>query len=549
MVGKEVIMMKYSDIASRYSVRVLSIVTVWVAICSIWLDIAAAAVVQTEQGALHGLEAHGIEKFLGIPYAAPPIGPLRWMPPQPHVKWSGVFNATEFGSHCAQTARVVGTPSSSEDCLFLNVYSPIGTSRKLVTDSTQAQNGNEARGRAVMVWLHGGAFTAGESDDFDASDLADVGDVIVVTINYRLGVLGFLAHPALTAESPDHASGNYGILDQQLALNWVQQNIGAFGGDPGNVTIFGQSAGGLSVLANMASPGARGLFHRAIIQSGAYELLLPSLITGEAQGTEFASNVECIDQTAQCLRSLTVETLLANQISVSPVVDGFVLPLSLQTAAATGQFSRIPVINGSNHDEARFMYAMNELAGQTVSSAEYPATVIRGFGPQAGPLILAQYPVTAYVDADEALASIETDSTFACTARLADQALSAYVPVFAYEFNDEHAPEIFLPPVSYPYGAAHESELQYLFAAEDLSHLSGRVPQFHLGQPSLSKAMMRYWVQFAKSGNPNGPQTPNWARYAVGADEFQALAPFAIAAESTFASTHHCEFWAELFPQ
>ncbi len=284
--------MKYRKTASRNFVTALLCAIGLVAISAIWP--AAAAVVQTNQGKLRGLEAHGIEKFLGIPYAAPPIGALRWMPPQPHAKWSGVLNATEFGNHCAQTARVVGTPSSSEDCLFLNVFAPTPTnSGKPLIDSTQAQNSIDARGRAVMVWIHGGAFTAGESDDFDASDLATIGDVVVVTINYRLGALGFLAHPALTAESPNHASGNYGILDQQLALHWVQQNIRAFGGDPGNVTIFGQSAGGLSVLADMASPSAGGLFHKAIIQSGTYQLILPSLATGEAQGTGFANNVKC----------------------------------------------------------------------------------------------------------------------------------------------------------------------------------------------------------------------------------------------------------------
>jgi para-nitrobenzyl esterase len=471
------------------------------------------------------------------------------MPPRPHLDWSGVFDAREFGSHCAQTARIVGTPSTSEDCLFLNVYVPTeDNNSNSEADITPPGRGSDAHPRAVMVWIHGGDFTAGESDDFDAGGLASMGDVIVVTINYRLGVLGFLAHPALTAESPDHASGNYGILDQQLALEWVQQNIRAFGGDPDNVTVFGQSAGGLSVLANMASPGTKGLFHKAIVQSGAYELILPGLATGEAQGTGFASNVGCGDQTATCLRSLTVQIILANQLSVSPVVDGFVLPLSLQIAAATGQFNHVPVINGTNHDEARFMYAINELDGHMVSASEYNATVVGEFGGQAGPLILAQYPLTAYVNADEALAAIQTDASFACTARLADQALSAYVPVFAYEFNDEHAPEIFLPPVSYPYGAAHGSELQYLFPAEDLSHLSGPVEQLRGSQRSLAKMMTGYWTQFATSGDPNRQHAPHWARYEAGVDEFQALAPLAVAPESTFASTHHCDFWAALFP-
>ena len=360
----------------------------------------------------------------------------------------------------------------------------------------------------VPSWFgfHGGAFTAGESDDFDASRLASVGNVIVVTINYRLGVFGFLAHPALTAELPHHASGNYGLMDQQLALRWVQQNIAAFGGDPGNVTIFGQSAGGLSVLANMASPHAGGLFHKAIVQSGAYELVLPPLAIGESQGTAFAGDVGCSSQNIQCLRELTVQQILANPISVSPVVDGFVLPLSLQIAAATGQFNRVPVINGSNHDEARFMIAMSELAGQVVTSSEYPATLVAEFGPQAGSLVLAQYPLGAYVNADEALAAIETDSSFACTARLVDQALASYVPVFAYEFKDETAPEIFLPSVSFPYGAAHESQLQYLFSANHLTHLPGPIQQLRAGQRQLSGTMLRYWTRFALSGDPDGSQ-------------------------------------------
>ncbi len=191
-------MTKNSKLASSNRATVLSAVVVLATICAIRPNTGAAEVIQTAQGAIRGSEADGTEKFLGIPYATPPVGDSRWMPPQPHGSWSGVLNATELGSHCAQTARVVGAPSSNEDCLFLNVYVPA------------AQRGIDTRERAVMVWIHGGAFTAGESDDFDASDLASTGNVVVVTVNYRLGVLGFLAHPALTAEAPDRTSGNYG---------------------------------------------------------------------------------------------------------------------------------------------------------------------------------------------------------------------------------------------------------------------------------------------------------------------------------------------------
>jgi len=494
----------------------------------------ADPVVVTQQGSVRGVESSEVNEFLGIPYAAPPVGDLRWKPPQLHAPWPGILDATKFREHCAQTAHAAGTPSTSEDCLFLNVYVP------------QSEDGP----RAVMVWIHGGSLTAGESDDFDASGLAAFGEVIVVTINYRLGALGFLAHPALTAESPDHASGNYGIMDQQFALQWVQRNIAAFGGDPGKVTIFGQSAGGLSVLSHLASPRAAGLFHRAIVQSGGGASRdLPTLATGEAQGAAFANAVGCSSQTAQCLRSLPVEQILANQGSATPVVDGFVLPLSLQIAIATGRFNRVPVINGTNHDEVRFFVAMNELAGQVVSAAQYPAAVMAAFGPQAGPLVLAQYPLANYLNADEALAAIATDFAFACPARRGDQALSRYVPVFAYEFNDEDAPEIFLPPVSFPYGAAHASELQYFFPAASLTHLPTPPPGLRPDQRQLSGAMMRYWTQFAKTGDPNGPNTPSWAAYASALDEFQSLEPRFLAREFTFTPAHRCIFWTTLLSQ
>ena len=283
------------------------------------------------------------------------------------------------------------------------------------------------------------------------------------------------------------------------------------------------------------------------MQSGAYELVLPTLANGEAQGIVFAGNIGCSSQLIQCLRSIPIQQILANQIFATPVVDGFVLPVSLQTAAATGRFHHVPIINGTNHDEARFMIAINEVAGRVVNAVQYPAVVNATFGPQAGPLVLTQYPLSNYVNADEALAAIQTDSTFACSARLADQALSIYVPVFAYEFNDQDASEIFLPPVRYPYGAAHEFELQYFFPAEDLTHMLGRLQQLRANQRKLSRMIIRYWTQFAKNGDPNGPETPYWAKYAT--DEFQSLAPMFLAREFNFVPAHRCVFWTGLFSQ
>ena len=246
-----------------------------------------APVVTTGEGAVQGSTAGTVDEFLGIPYAAPPVGNLRWRPPAPPRDWHGVRNATQFGPSCPQA--LTGNPllppgPISEDCLYLNVYAP-------------AVNSDDQGGRPVLVWIHGGGLVQDGARDYDGSELAADG-VVVVTINYRLGALGFLAHPAL-ASRPGGAAGNYGLMDQQAALRWVQRNIARFGGDPDNVTIAGQSAGGLSVLAQMVSPGARGLFQRAIVESGTYQLTEPSLAAAETAGQAFAAKAGCASDTAR----------------------------------------------------------------------------------------------------------------------------------------------------------------------------------------------------------------------------------------------------------
>ena len=244
---------------------------------------------------MQGKTAARPSEYLGIPYAAPPVGALRWQPPQPAAPWHGIREATSFAPHCAQPGSPFGVASTSENCLYLNVYTPAG-----------------ARGRnlPVMVWIHGGALVVGESDDYNPAALVQHG-VIVVTINYRLGVFGFLADSALAGRLGG-PSGNYGLMDQQAALRWVQRNIGGFGGDARNVTVFGESAGGLSTLAQLVSPGARGLFQRAIVESGSYDLTQASLAEAEAAGAAFAATVGCASNTAACLRSLPVSTILDN---------------------------------------------------------------------------------------------------------------------------------------------------------------------------------------------------------------------------------------------
>jgi para-nitrobenzyl esterase len=486
----------------------------------------AGPVVATAGGAVRGMSTGAADEFLGIPYAAPPVGPLRWRPPQPAASWSGVRDATQFAPHCAQSASPFGIASTSENCLYLNVFTPPGSAR--------------ANHRLpVMVWIHGGALVTGESNDYDPTKLVSNG-AIVVTINYRLGALGFLAHPAL-ASHPGGPSGDYGLMDQQAALRWVQRNISQFGGDPRNVTIFGESAGGLSVLSQLASPSAHGLFAKAIVESGAYNLTQTPLATAEAAGEAFASSAGCASQTAACLRSLPVATILANQTATgyTPDIDGQVLTQSIGTALSSGQFNRVPVIDGTNHDEWRLFVAESELEGAPVTAANYQAMIASTLGvtPAIAAVIAAQYPLSAYPSPSVALGAVGTDAIFACPALTVDNSVSKYVPTFAYEFNDENAPELFLPPVSFPYGAAHASELQYLFGLPNAVPLSS-------AQQQLSAAMQGYWTNFAKRGFPSSFGEPIWPHFDSVSQQMISLVPPKPQTETDFAAEHNCGFWA-----
>ena len=411
-----------------------------------------APVVTVNTGSLAGKTVGAITQYLGIPYASPPVGALRWRAPQPAARWSGVRDATQFGSGCPQPGNYFGLHSENENCLFLNVYAPAVT--------TQHQVGK----RPVLVWIHGGGLWLGEGNDYDPSQLAANG-AIVVTFNYRLGALGFLAHPAL-ANRPGGSAGNYGFMDQQAALRWVHRNISAFGGDPYNVTIAGESAGGTSVLAQVASPGARGLFQRAIVESGDFALNQTPLPAAEQAGQAFAATAGCSNQTAACLRSLPVSTILADQTQtgyVPGVIDGRVLKQSIGTALATGRFNHVPVINGSNHDEERLFVSLGlsinqghtvVLPNATITAANYQATIASTFAVSASAAarIATQYPISGYESPAIAFSALDTDANFSCPALTVDQETSKYVPTFAYEFNDENAPEQFIPPMGFPSG-------------------------------------------------------------------------------------------------
>ena len=462
-----------------------------------------------------------MRRFLGIPYAAPPVGDLRWRPPLPHPAWTGVRSASAFGSSCPQSALIFGQQSTNEDCLFLNVFAPVG-----------------ATADPVMVWIHGGGLVSGESTDYLPEGLV-ARNVVVVTLNYRLGVLGFLAHPALAAESAEHASGNYGLMDQQLALRWVRQNIARFGGDPRRVTIFGESAGGLSVHAQLASPRARGLFQRAIVESGGYAGSQPSLTAAEAAGRAFAAEAGCSAQTAACLRRVPVAALLARQpsLDVTPVIDGKVLTRPITQAFTSGRFNRVPVIEGSNHDELRFFLALN--MGAALSAARYRSEIASTLEvtPAVAATVAANYPPAKYGSPTLALGAVGTDALFACRARAAVQALSRYVPAYQYEFNDAGAPFFFSAArPSFPTGAFHAAELQYLFT------LRGRPSRLAGDHEALAEAMQDLWTTFARTGDPGS----GWPRFSAATGVAESLAPPRPATETGFAKDHQCAFWSRM---
>ncbi|WP_350348418.1 carboxylesterase family protein [Agromyces sp. G08B096] len=494
---------------------------------------AAPTLVTTSAGALEGVATATGAEFRGIPYAAPPTGELRWRPPQPVESWTGTRAADTFPPVCPQAPP---SPSgSSEDCLYLNVTVPAG-----LADGPLP----------VIVWFHGGGFEIGEGADYDPAKLADAG-AVVVTVDYRLGLLGFLAHPAL-ANQPGGANGNYGLMDQQAALRWVQSEIAAFGGNPGNVAIAGQSAGGLSVLAHLASPTAKGLFHRAVIQSGAFALVQKSLADAERDGQASATALGCDDQSAECLRSVPVESLVANQpLSITPgYVDGTVLRESVGTAIATGRFNRVPIVNGVNTQEERIFtnLGLSVTKGATtvlpgpIDASNYEATIAANFGvdQKTAARIASAYPLKKYPSAAQAFSVLNSDANFSCPAIVLDAAASRYVPTFAYEFNDAAAPERFVPDtLGAPTAATHQSELQYLFDLP-IAPIPG---ELSAEQQQLASAMREAWVQFARTGSP-ATDAVAWPEFELRHPRVLSLETPAPEVEPRFAADHHCGLWA-----
>ena len=475
--------------------------------------------IRTESGLLQGAfadEPSGIRVFKGVPYARPPVGPDRWRPPSDVEPWEGVRVADRVGAACWQvTGRAAsvyskGVEDPSEDCLYVNVWAP--------TDGDEPA--------PVMVWFHGGGNTAGHGGPllFDGTALARKG-VAVVTVNYRLGAFGFLAHPALTAESDRSSSGNYGLLDQIAALEWVRANIDQFGGDPTRVTIFGQSAGSTDSCFLMVSPLARDLFHRVIGQSGSCLGTETGLDpSAHANGLRFAEafGIEGAGpEAAEGLRAIEAERLQTTRTGVGspPIVDGWVVPRPPLELFETGQYNRVPLMVGSMADETKGLQP--GLSGST--SADYAARVRQQFGPSAAAVLEAYAPLAAK-SAAEAMFALTTDSGIGAGARrwarlTEGQGGDAYVyyfshpsPVFRLYIDDD--PRLDSPAGPRGMGAYHSADLAYVF--NNVGLVGTGWEEYDV---RLADMISSYWVNFAKTGDPNGEGLPEWPKYRAMQDE------------------------------
>jgi para-nitrobenzyl esterase len=467
---------------------------------------AVADQVGTKDGIVEGTTEPGLRVFRAIPYAAPPVGDLRWREPQPAAPWKGVRKATEFGPRCVQGPifdDMVFRDRPSEDCLYLNVWTP----------TTSA-----ADKLPVMVWIHGGGFQAGSASEprQDGARLARKG-VVVVSLNYRLGAFGFLAHPELTKESGRGASGNYGLLDQVAALRWVRDNVAAFGGDPGNVTIFGESAGSLAVSALMASPVARGLFHRAIGESGAYlgrGVLEPlSLAASEATGSKWGAStgVDSLSALRKKSADEILQAALKAQPWFSPTVDGYALPKDPNAVYAAGEQAHVPLLAGWNADEVR---AGVVLAKDKPTAKSFVAQTRQRFGPAADS-ILAVYPAGSDAEALESAAALAGDMFLGyATWKWVDvHGKTGASPVYRFSFDRKIpvAPGTKVEGViatAADVGARHAGEIEYVFGALDTVAGAPWEPT----DRQLSDLMMTYWSNFARTGDPNGRGLPKWPR-------------------------------------
>lgn len=483
---------------------------------------AAAQVVKTADGRVEGVtDTSGVQVYKGIPYAAPPTGPRRWRPPQPVEPWSGVRAADRFGPRCMQPRpygdMIFRSEGMSEDCLYLNVWTP---------------EAEPDAARPVLVYFYGGGFRAGDGSEprYDGASMAREQDLVVVTLNYRVGVFGFLAHPALTAEAPDSASGNYGLLDQQRALEWVQQNIRAFGGDPQQVTIAGESAGSMSVSAHMAAPGSAGLFARAIGESGAVLGVrpLPTLDEMERRGTQFAEQVGA--DSLRALRARSASRLLElaakpDAPRFGPTVDGRFHPTPPSEVYAAGEQADVPLLVGWNSKESSYRALIGD---RPPTPAVYAEAVRDRFGDRAD-RVLELYPADTWQAVIRAGTALASDQFIGfSTWRWSETHRRTGAPVYRYFYTHPRPP---MTPgagndvpglagatdqprhVQPPRGAVHSAEIEYALGNLDTNDIYAWTP----ADRTVSRLLQGYFARFIRSGTPNGTEAPEWP--AAGTEE------------------------------
>ncbi|MFD9518395.1 carboxylesterase/lipase family protein [Streptomyces sp. NPDC059979] len=500
-------------------------------------------VVDTDRGPVRGRSHGAYSTFEGIPFAAPPTGPLRWRLPQPAPRWEGVRDAGAAGSRCVQLPVLgPGGPTGSEDCLYLNVTAPAG-------------RGTGGRPRPVMVWFHGGGFFSGAGDLYRPDRLAVQGDAVVVTVNYRLGVFGLFGHPELGG------APGFALADQRAALGWVRANAEHFGADPRNVTVFGESAGALSVCAHLTSPASAGLFHKAIVQSGSCSTtmpprsLLPGLGTYEpfvperrtvSDGALAAARLGCGGPTGvlDCLRRLDTGALatadLMQRFSLVSYGNS-ALPLEPRRALEAGRFHRVPVLQGATQDEVRLFLAQTLAAHPIDDEAAYRSRLELSFDASTARAVEARYPVSAYPTPAVAWATLLSDASFVCPTLRDGAALGRHVPTYGYRFSDRTAPNFTGLPEApgLPFGASHGFELPYLFTMAPLTD----------AQRQLADRMTAYWTGFARTGVPAAPGAPGWPRGDRPGTPVLSLAPGAGGIRAVDArAEHHCALWDARWP-
>ncbi len=498
-------------------------------------DVSADPIATVATGSLRGIHADGIQEYLGVPFAASTAGADRFAPPRPTAPWDGIRSADTHGPQCPQSPPLPNVPAlqaSSEDCLTIDLYVPEHSAGATLP---------------VMVWFYGGAFVLGSNAQYDSpARLVRDGQVIVAVPNYRLGPFGFLALPELAAENGG-STGTYGTLDQQAALRWIRDNAAAFGGDPGNLTLFGESAGGMSVCTQIASPSARGLYAKAIVESGSCArspLTPPTKDVAYQRSADYAASLGCGDPNTrlQCLRDLPVDRLLDSptttlntlNITWSPAVDGVVLPTTPEDALANGAARGVPMIVGSNAEEGSTFIALLDYAHGTVPDAAGYEPWAQSLFHDDSPRVLARYPLSDFSSAAAAKEQVITDGFFACPALFTTQAARrGDTTVWQYQFND--APLGFNPLLP---GAFHGAEIPYVF-----SGLMGANIPLAPAADLLSARIQQSWAQFAHTGDPETPAFTPWPRESGTTLE---LGSDGIALGDSFFQQHRCDLWSDI---